>query len=139
MRTWLLAIQGSLAVNALVGGLLLMLAPDGSLLQLPLNFMHSTLFADYFWPGVILFVVLGLGHCAGFVLTLRRAPMASRAALTLGATVLTQTRMTPRGGSGCAFADGSWPTRSHERLFATFSSGPSQRGAAFFGFLAFAP
>ena len=88
MRTWLLAIQGSLAVNALVGGLLLMLAPDGSLLQLPLNFMHSTLFADYFWPGVILFVVLGLGHCAGFVLTLRRAPMASRAALTLGATVL---------------------------------------------------
>ncbi|MBK8228024.1 MAG: hypothetical protein IPK70_12740 [Flavobacteriales bacterium] len=88
MRAALLVIQGFLALNATIGGLLLMLAPDGSLLQLPRDFMHSTLFADFFWPGAILFGVLGLGHAVGLVLTLRRSAAASRAALILGAGTL---------------------------------------------------
>ena len=88
MRIALLITQGFLALNALAGGALLMLEPDGSLLQLPSGFMHSTLFADYFWPGVILFGVLGLGHSVGFVLTLRRSPSASRAGLILGVGTL---------------------------------------------------
>jgi hypothetical protein len=88
MRILLLITQGFLAVNAAVGGLLLMRAPDGSLLQLPRGFMHSTLFADYFWPGAILFAVLGAGHAVGFGLTLRRSAWAARAALLLGACTL---------------------------------------------------
>lgn len=88
MRSWLLATQGFLAVNATVGGLLLMLAPDGSLLQLPRGFMHSTLFADFFWPGAILFGVLGLGHFVGLLLTVRRSPITARAALILGTGTL---------------------------------------------------
>ncbi len=88
MRIALLITQGFLALNAMAGGLLLMLAPDGSLLQLPPDFMHSTLFADFFWPGVILFGVLGLGHSVGFLLTLRRSPLASRTALVLGTSTL---------------------------------------------------
>ncbi|MEZ4758037.1 MAG: hypothetical protein R2817_14510 [Flavobacteriales bacterium] len=88
MRIWLLAVQAFLAVNALIGGLLMMLAPDGSLLQLPAGFMHSTLFADYSWPGMILFAMLGLGHCSGFMLTLRGSSLVSRAALILGTGTL---------------------------------------------------
>ncbi len=88
MRSWLLATQGFLAVNATVGGLLLMRAPDGGLLKLPRDFMHSALFADFFWPGAILFSVLGLGHLAGFVLTLRRSSIAAGVALVLGAGTL---------------------------------------------------
>lgn len=89
MRTVLLIDQGFLAVNAIVGGLLLMLAPDGSLLKLPRDFMHTTLFADFFWPGAILFAGLGLGHLLGFLLTLRRSPIAAGVALVLGAGTLT--------------------------------------------------
>lgn len=88
MRAALLVMQGFLALNATIGGLLLMLAPDGSLLQLPRDFMHSTLFADFFWPGAVLFSVLGLGHAVGLVLTVRRSAAASRAALILGAGTL---------------------------------------------------
>lgn len=88
MRIALLITQAFLALNAMAGGLLLMLAPDGSLLQLPRDLMHSALFADFFWPGAILFCVLGLGHLAGFVLTLRRSSLAARAALVLGAGTL---------------------------------------------------
>lgn len=84
MRTVLIVVQAFLAINALACGYALMAAPDGSLLQLPREFMHTTLFADFFWPGAILFGVLGLGHAVGFGLTLRRAAIAPRAALVLG-------------------------------------------------------
>jgi hypothetical protein len=88
MRILLLLTQGFLALNAMAGGILLMVAPDGSMLQLPGDFMHSTLFADYFWPGAILFGVLGLGHFVGFVLTVRHSPITAHAALMLGAGTL---------------------------------------------------
>jgi len=55
---------------------------------LPSDFMHSTLFADYFWPGAILFGVLGVGHLVGFVLTVRRSAITARAALILGTGTL---------------------------------------------------
>ena len=48
MRIVLLFTQGFLAPNAMAGGILLTLAPVRSMLQLPGDFMHSTLFADYF-------------------------------------------------------------------------------------------
>lgn len=88
MRILVLIVQGFLALNALAGGLLLMCAPDGGLLHLPLTFMHTSLFHDFFWPGAILFTVLGLGHGAGFVLTWRRTALASRAAQMLGLITL---------------------------------------------------
>lgn len=88
MRTVLLIVQGFLAVNALAGGALLMGAPDGGLLRLPRDFMHSGLFDDFFWPGAILFGVLGMGHGAGFVLTLQRHARAPRAAMVLGVGTL---------------------------------------------------
>ena len=88
MRILLLLTQGFLALNAMAGGILLMVAPDGSMLQLPSDFMHSTLFADYFWPGAVLFGVLGVGHLVGFVLTVRRSPITARAALILGTGTL---------------------------------------------------
>lgn len=84
VRPLLLPVQAFLAITALHGGYALMLAPDGSLLRLPREFMHSTLFPDFFWPGALLFTVIGLGHVLGFVLTLRRAAFAPRAALVLG-------------------------------------------------------
>jgi hypothetical protein len=80
----MLLVQGFLAVNAVVGGVLLMLAPDGSLLQLPRDFMHSALFADFFWPGAILFGIVGMGHGLGILLTWRHSALAPLAALVLG-------------------------------------------------------
>lgn len=88
MRNLLLVVQGILALNAIIGGSLLMLAPDGTLLQLPPDFMHSTLFHDYFWPGVVLFAILGIGHAVGTVLTLRRNAYATLVATWLGLSTL---------------------------------------------------
>lgn len=84
MRALLIVVQAFLAVNAMAGGLMLMLTPDGNLLQLPPTFMRTRLFPDYFWLGLILFAVLGLGHAIGCMLTVRRAAIAGRAAIVLG-------------------------------------------------------
>lgn len=88
MRIALLITQAFLALNAMAGGLLLMLAPDGSLLQLPRYFMHGKLFYNYFWPGVVLLGVLGIGHAVGALMTLRRNAHAFRVATWLGLATL---------------------------------------------------
>ena len=54
---FILAIVGSLA---LYGGWILMTDPTGDKFQFSLNLLENTPFTDYFIPGVILFVLMGL-------------------------------------------------------------------------------
>lgn len=84
MRVLLIVLQAFLAVSAMPAGLMLMWAPDGHLIQLPLAVLTNAPFTDFFWPGAVLFTVLGMGHAVGLVLTWRRAPLADGAALVLG-------------------------------------------------------
>ncbi|MBK9175626.1 MAG: hypothetical protein IPM46_04665 [Flavobacteriales bacterium] len=84
MRIAVIIAQGLMAVSAIPCGLMLMLAPDGRLIQLPLDSLTNSPFTDFFWPGLLLFGVLGVGHAVGLVLTLRHSAHASRAALALG-------------------------------------------------------
>jgi len=59
--SWLLiALEAGLSIGALFGGLTMILAPDGSLLGMPVSMLHSSPFQDFLIPGLILFVVLGL-------------------------------------------------------------------------------
>ena len=85
MRVLLIVLQAFLAVSAMPTGLMLMWAPDGHLIQLPLAVLTNAPFTDFFWPGAVLFTVLGIGHAVSLVLTWRRAPLADGAALVLGA------------------------------------------------------
>jgi len=84
MRVLLILLQGFLAISAMPAGLMLMWAPDGHLLQLPLAVLTNAPFTDFFWPGAVLFTVLGMGHAVGLVLTWRRARIAGHTALVLG-------------------------------------------------------
>ena len=84
MRVLLIVLQAFLAVSAMPAGLMLMWAPDGHLIQLPLAVLTNAPFTDFFWPGVLLFTVLGMGHAVGLVLTWQRAPLSDGAALVLG-------------------------------------------------------
>jgi hypothetical protein len=49
-----------LGLNGLFGGGALVLAPDGSLLQMPVSYLQRAPFADYFIPGLLLFALLGV-------------------------------------------------------------------------------
>jgi hypothetical protein len=49
-----------LSFGALVCGALFMLAPDGSLLQMPLSNLKGSPFSSFLIPGMVLFVFLGV-------------------------------------------------------------------------------
>ncbi|HRH36697.1 MAG TPA: hypothetical protein PK760_00030 [Flavobacteriales bacterium] len=87
-RVALLFVQGFLAVSALICGALFLLAPDGRLIGMPLDVLRYGPFTDFFWPGVILFCALGIGHAAGFALTLQRSSRYRSVGMLLGLVTL---------------------------------------------------
>lgn len=69
----LLVTLGQLSARALVGGTALLLAPSGRLVGLSPAPLDGTLLSDFFVPGLILFVVFGLGSAvASYGLYTRR-------------------------------------------------------------------
>jgi uncharacterized protein len=71
-RVILLSVLGYEGLGALLGGSLLVAAPDGHLMDMPVGIMHG-FFPDFLIPGLILFG-LGLLNTASFVAVWRRAP-----------------------------------------------------------------
>jgi hypothetical protein len=69
-RITLLFVLGYEAAGAVAGGLMLVIYPDGRLMQMPVSIMHGT-FPDFFLPGIILFA-LGVLNAFAFVAVLRR-------------------------------------------------------------------
>jgi hypothetical protein len=83
-----LALEVLLSVGALGGGLVLMLAPRGEIMPLPLSALAGSPFDTYFMPGLILFGVLGLGPLIAARLAWLRHPLAPTAAFIVGAGLL---------------------------------------------------
>jgi hypothetical protein len=83
-----LVLEVLLSIGALGGGLVLMLAPRGEIIPLPLSALAGSPFDTYFVPGLILFGVLGLGPLVAACLTLLRHPLAPTAAFVVGAGLL---------------------------------------------------
>lgn len=82
------ALEVLLSIGALGGGLILMLAPRGEILPLPLSALVGSPFDTYFVPGLILFSAVGLGPLLAGVLTWMRHPLAPVAAIVVGAGLL---------------------------------------------------
>ena len=71
-RVILLIVLGYEAAGCLLGGSLLVAAPDGRFMNMPVDIMH-TVFDDFFIPGLILFG-LGILNTVAFFFVIRRAP-----------------------------------------------------------------
>jgi hypothetical protein len=61
-RRILAALEVSTGIMALVGGVLLAVAPDGSLLKADPFVLAGSPFSDYRWPGVLLAGLVGVGY-----------------------------------------------------------------------------
>jgi hypothetical protein len=77
-----------LSIGALGGGLVLMIAPRGEIMPLPLSALAGSPFDTYFVPGLILFGVLGLGPLVAARLAWLRHPLAPAAAFVVGVALL---------------------------------------------------
>ena len=69
-RIILLFVLGYEGAGALLGGALLLAAPDGRLMDMPVEIMHGS-FSDFIIPGLILFT-LGILNTAAFFAVLRK-------------------------------------------------------------------
>ncbi len=56
----LIVIEILLGIGAVGSGAMLMIAPDGSLMQMPLSIMQGSPFATFFIPGLILLLFVGI-------------------------------------------------------------------------------
>ena len=89
MRPLLLILLTFLGITAAYGGWLLMKDPTGSIIQLPSQWIAQTLFKNYFIPGIILFLVLGLGSFVSAVVAFRaKSAAAYLPAIAQGLAVL---------------------------------------------------
>ena len=71
-RIILLVVLGYEAAGCLLGGIFLVAAPDGRLMNMPVEITHGV-FSDFLIPGIILFG-LGILNTATFITVLRRKP-----------------------------------------------------------------
>jgi hypothetical protein len=65
------ALQALIGVGAVICGALLVIAPDGRYLQMPADMLRGSPFATFLIPGLILFLVNGVGNIASAVLCFR--------------------------------------------------------------------
>jgi hypothetical protein len=83
-----LVLELVLSIGALGGGLVLIVAPRGEIMPLPLSALAGSPFETYLGPGLILFTVLGLGPLIAARLAWIRHPLAPLAAFVVGAALL---------------------------------------------------
>lgn len=83
-----LVLEVVLSIGALGGGLVLIVAPRGEIMPLPLSALAGSPFETYVGPGLILFTVLGLGPLIAARLAWIRHSLAPVGALVVGAALL---------------------------------------------------
>jgi len=76
-------------LTAILGGVELALAPDGSLIGLPLSLLRYSPFADFLVPGLLLAGVVGVINTLAGILVLARKPAAGGEALVGGVAMAT--------------------------------------------------
>jgi hypothetical protein len=83
-----IALESFLGVGAIGGGLALMAGPNGEILPLPVSALSGSPFANYLVPGVILFIILGIGPLGVAVLAWQRHPAAPLLTFAVGGALL---------------------------------------------------
>jgi hypothetical protein len=83
-----IALEVLLGIGALGGGLVLIVAPRGEIMPLPLSALAGSPFATYLGPGLILFSVLGIGPFLAARLAWVRHPLGPFAAVVVGVALL---------------------------------------------------
>jgi hypothetical protein len=76
------------ALGALFGGGALVLAPDGSLMGMPLSMLAGSPFATFFVPGLLLLVVVGGCNTAAAILAFLSHPRAAIAGGVAGMSLM---------------------------------------------------
>ena len=78
VHTWSIIFLAFLALSGITGGLSLLTDPTGGSLELPLSVLKNSPFQDYFYPGLILFIFMGLMPVLVIFLAILKIPKLSK-------------------------------------------------------------
>lgn len=77
-------LQVLIGVGAIIAGALLAIAPDGRYLQMPLDMLKNSPFRNFLVPGLILFLVNGVGNTVSAILCFRLSKIAAFSGMVFG-------------------------------------------------------
>jgi len=77
-------LQCFVGLGAVVGGMLFVLFPSGRVLKMPLSLLEGSPFSNFFIPGVILFLINGIGQLWAGMLSFKRHPWSGHAGAVFG-------------------------------------------------------
>jgi hypothetical protein len=77
-------LQSLIGIGAVICGALLVIRPDGQYLQLPLDLLENSPFRNFLIPGLILFLVNGVGNIVSAVLCFQIRRIAGFAGIFFG-------------------------------------------------------
>ena len=78
-------LQGFIGITAVLGGFGLVSDPSGTKMNIPLEALKNSPFPNYFIPGLVLLLVIGVGHVFSGIVTFLRHRYAGSLAVFLGA------------------------------------------------------
>lgn len=81
-------IQCIVAVGAIPAGWIMIFEPDGTGIGIPIVMLDKTPFHDFFFPGLFLFVINGLGQLIGAIFSFRKNKHAGVIGIVLGILLL---------------------------------------------------
>lgn len=84
MKSFLFLLVSFIALTSTLTGILLMSVPDGVILNLPLSLLKDTPFHNYFIPGLLLTLFVGLPHFLAVYFNLIRHPRRYNYAIAAG-------------------------------------------------------
>jgi hypothetical protein len=77
-------IQIFVSIGALPVGVLMILFPSGKQLQIPLEILDGSPFNNFLVPGIILFLINGVGQLTAGLMSFRRHPLAGYTGAVFG-------------------------------------------------------
>jgi hypothetical protein len=81
-------IQAFIGIGAVIYGLLIIIDPSGGRANMPLELLADSPFASYLIPGVILFLVNGIGHVSSAVLSFTMNRYAGHTGILFGLALI---------------------------------------------------
>jgi hypothetical protein len=77
-------LQSLIGIGAVISGALLIIRSDGHYLQVPLDMLKNSPFRNFLIPGILLFLVIGVGNIVSAVLCFRIQRIAGFSGLFFG-------------------------------------------------------
>lgn len=81
-------LQSIIAVGAIIGGIGMCMDPSGRADGIPLKLLHDSPFKDYWYPGLFLLIVHGIGNILSAIISFAKKPVSGIFGMAMGSLLI---------------------------------------------------